>query len=144
LGTIYTVSVSDLILAIVILAGAAVVVWILELNPYSKQFQVYTQTCDNMILDNTHCKGAWHDNPVQSYAIHQSEKLIIANSNNQLEATTYESCEIQDSKNWTCENETTQENISVEDGLIIYAENSDTRQISRLQWLQNRFLEWLQ
>ena len=107
-------------------------VWVLELNPYSKQFQVYTQTCDNMILENTHCKGAWHDNPVQNYAIQQSTNQVIANSNNQLEPVIYETCQIKDSKNWACANETTQQSISVEDCLLYTSPSPRDATLSRM------------
>lgn len=136
-------SISDFILAILVLAVAACVIWVMELNPYSKQVQVYSQTCDKMILDNTHCKGKWHDNPIQTFTINQRANQILWNKQNQPDTVIYDTCTIQDSKNWACTDESTQQDLAVKDGLIIYAEKSDTRQITRLQWLQNKFLEKL-
>lgn len=136
-------SISDLILAVLVLAGITCAIWVMELNPYSKQVQVYTQTCDNMILDNTHCKGDWLDNPVQTYTINQSANQIISNLENNPDRTIFENCQIQDSKNWTCPNDITQQTIIFKDGFIVYKENSDTRQITRLKWLQNKFLEMI-
>lgn len=134
-------SISDLILAVVVLAGIACVIWVMELNPYSKEVQVYTQTCDNMILDNSHCKGKWLDNPIQAYTINQSANQIISNIENRPDPIVFENCQIQDSKNWICPSEVSQENLVFKDGFIVYSENSDTRQITRLEWLQNKFLE---
>jgi hypothetical protein len=134
-------SFSDLILTILVLAGIAFVVWVMDINPYSKQLQVYSQTCDNMILDNTYCKGKWTDNPVQTYAINLQENQIIYKSENQSESTIYETCSIQDSKNFSCTNEADEAVITVKDGMLIFEEKSAVQQITRLQWLQNKFLE---
>ena len=134
-------SFSDLILTILVLAGIACVVWIMDINPYSKQLQVYSQTCDNMILDNTYCKGKWTDNPIQTYTVNLQENKIIHKSENQSESTLYETCSIQDSKNFICTNEADEAIITVKNGIFIYEEKSAVQQISRLQWLQNKFLE---
>ncbi|QMU60860.1 MAG: hypothetical protein GKR92_03785 [Gammaproteobacteria bacterium] len=134
-------SFSDLILAILILTGAACIVWILDINPYDKKLHVYTQTCDNMILENTYCKGNWQDNPIEIFVINQDTKQIISKLENQHDSSIYESCTIRDRKNWLCSVGLTQQNITVKDGQITYSENSDTRQITRLEWLQNKFLK---
>jgi len=136
------VSFSDFILAILVLIGAACVIWILDLNPYSKQLQVYSQTCDNMILENTYCKGNWQDNPIETFTVNQEAAKIISKLENQIDTHIYEECAIQDRKNWVCTDELTQQNISIKDGLIIYTENNDRRQITRLEWLQNKVLEF--
>jgi len=94
-----------------------------------------------MILDNTHCKGEWHDNAVQNYSINQSINQIVLKTNDQGENTVFDNCEISDSKNWSCINSSTQEKLSVKDGLIVQSENTETRQISRLEWAQNKILE---
>lgn len=134
-------SVSDFILAILALIGFACVTWVLDLNPYSKRLQVYNQTCDNMILDKTYCKGDWLDNPVETFVVNQDSGQIISKLVNQSEPDIYQNCTIKDRKNWVCMDESTQQNITVKDGLIIYSDNSNTRQITRLQWLQNIILK---
>lgn len=134
-------SFSDFILTILILTGIACVVWVMDINPYSKQLQVYSQTCDNMILDNTHCKGTWTDNPVQTYAIKLQENQIIYKPGAQSESIVYQTCSIQDSKNWTCLDEANNPKITVKDGVVVIEEKSDIQQITRLQWLQNKFLK---
>jgi len=135
------VSFSDFILAILVLIGAACVIWVLDLNPYSKQLQVYSQTCDNMILDKTYCKGDWLDNPVETFLVNQDTGQIISKSENHSDSNIYQSCAIKDRKNWVCANEITQQNMTVKDGLIIYSNNNDSRQITRLQWLQGIILK---
>ena len=136
-------SFSDFILAILVLVGIACVIWILDLNPYSKQLQIYSQTCDNMILENTYCKGNWQDNPIETFIVTHDAAQVSFNLENQSDSVVYEDCEIQDRKNWACTDELTQQNITVKDGLVIYAENNDRRQITRLQWLQNKALEFV-
>lgn len=136
-------SFSDFILAIFVLIGAACVIWILDLNPYSKHLQVYTQTCDNMILENTYCKGDWQENPIETFTVNQDAAEIASKLENQLDTKIYEGCTIQDRKNWVCTDKLTKQNILVKDGLVIYAENNDRRQITRLQWLQNKVLEFV-
>ncbi len=138
---IHSVSFSDFILAVLVLCGVACIVWILDINPYSNKLQVYSQTCDNMILENTYCKGDWHDNPVETFSVMQDANQISSSAINQSEPVIYESCTIQDRKNWSCIDINTQDNITVRDGLIIKAENNDVRQISRLKWLQNYLLK---
>jgi len=134
-------SFSDFILAILVLVGISCVVWALDLNPYSKQFQVYSQSCDNMILENTFCKGNWHDNPINTFTVSQYSDQVISKLENQPESFIYKDCTIQDRKNWTCSDESTQLEINVEDGLIVYNEANNIRQISRIEWLQNKFLK---
>ena len=95
-------SFSDFILTILVLAGIACVVWVMDINPYSKKLQVYSQTCDNMILDNSYCKGKWSDNPIQTYEINLQDNQITHTAENQSESIVYETCSIQDSKNWSC------------------------------------------
>jgi len=134
-------SFSDFILAILVLIGAASVIWILDLNPYSKQLQVYSQTCDNMILENTYCKGNWQDNPVQTFIVDGNSNKITSTLENQTNSNIYQDCAIQDRKNWVCVDQITQEKITAKDGILIQTESSDVQQITRLQWLQNKFLE---
>lgn len=134
-------SFSDFILAILVLIAAACVIWILDLNPYSKQLQVYSQTCDNMILENTYCKGIWQDNPVQIFTVDGSTNQITSALENQTNSNIYQDCAIQDRKNWACTDPLTQEKITAKDGILIQTETSNVQQITRLQWLQNKFLE---
>ena len=134
-------SFSDFILAILVLIAAACVVWILDLNPYSNQLQVYSQTCDNMILNNTYCKGNWQDSPVQTFTVNESSNQITSTSEIQTISNIYQDCAIQDHKNWTCMDPVTQEKITAKEGILIENETSHVRQITRLQWLQNKFLD---
>jgi hypothetical protein len=83
---------SDFILAILVLIGISCVVWVYDLNPYSKHFQIYSQTCDNMILENTFCKGTWHDNPIKTFAVSEYSEQVIFNIEHQNESITYDSC----------------------------------------------------
>ena len=136
-------SFSDLILTIVVLAGIACVVWVMDINPYSKQLQIYSQTCDNMILENTYCKGKWTDNPIQTYLINLQENQIIQKSENQSELVIYENCSIQDSKNWACTNELNNSVVSVKNGIFQFEKNNPIQQITRLKWLQNKFIEFI-
>lgn len=133
-------SFSDLILTILVLAGIACVVWVMDINPYSKQLQVYSQTCDNMILDNSYCKGKWSDNPVQTYQVDLQAQQIQHRSQNSAESIIYETCSIQDSKNWTCTDDLSTPILSVKDGVFELEEGSPVQQITRLKWLQNKFL----
>ena len=94
-----------------------------------------------MILDNTYCKGKWEDNPVATYTVDQETKRITYTLENQLETEVYESCEIEDRKNWTCLIESSDETITVKDGKLQLPEKSDLRQITRLEWLQSKLLE---
>jgi len=94
-----------------------------------------------MILDKTYCKGDWLDNPVETFVVNQDSGQIISKLVNQSEPDIYQNCTIKDRKNWVCMDESTQQNITVKDGLIIYSDNSNTRQITRLQWLQNIILK---
>jgi hypothetical protein len=134
-------SFSDFILAILVLAGAACVLWILDINPYSNKLKVYSQICSNMILENTYCKGDWQDNPVETFTVNKSADQIIYEFEHQPGSSVYEGCTIQDRKNWVCTDESTNQYIMAKDGMLIYDDNSDTRQISRLEWLQNKFLK---
>lgn len=134
-------SFSDFILALLVLIGISCVIWVLDLNPYSKQFQVYNQTCDNMILENTFCKGVWSDSPTITFTVSEYSDQVISKIENQPESVTYDQCIIQDRKNWTCTEQATQLEIKVEDGIVSYSENNNVRQITRLQWLQNKFLK---
>ncbi len=134
-------SFSDFILAVLVLIGASFVVWVFDLNPYSKQFQVYSQTCDNMILENTFCKGKWQDSPTRTFIVSEYSDQVISKLDNQNEQITFDNCTVQDRKNWQCTDRSTQLEIKVKDGLIIYSEKNNIRQITRLQWLQNKFLQ---
>lgn len=96
-----------------------------------------------MILENTYCKGDWQDNPIETFIVNQDTTQIIFKLENQADSIVYEGCAIQDRKNWLCTDELTQQNITVKDGLIIFTENSDRRQITRLQWLQNKVQEFV-
>lgn len=136
-------SFSDFILAILVLIAAACVVWILDLNPYSKQLQIYSQTCDNMILENTYCKGNWQNNSVQTFTLDESSNQITTVLENLTNSNIYQDCAIQDRKNWVCIEPTTQESVTAKDGILIESEASNVRQITRLQWLQNKFLEFV-
>lgn len=133
-------SFSDFILTILVLAGIASVVWVMDINPYSKQLQVYSQTCDNMILENTYCKGKWSDNPVQTYQIDLQSQKILHRSESTVESIIYETCTIQDSKNWECIDASNDPVLSVKDGIFMFDENESVQQITRLKWLQNKFL----
>jgi hypothetical protein len=134
-------SFSDFILAILVLIGISFVVWVYDLNPYSKNFQIYSQTCDNMILEDTFCKGAWQDNPVKTFVVSEYSKQVITNSEDHGELITYDNCNVQDRKNWVCSEQTNQPELIVADGKIINAKDKNIQQITRLEWLQNKFLE---
>jgi len=98
-----------------------------------------------MILENTYCKGDWHDNPIETFLVNKEATQIISKLKNQADSDSgiYEGCAIDDRKNWMCTDELTQQNITVKDGFVIYDENNDRRQITRLQWLQNKVLEFI-
>ncbi len=94
-----------------------------------------------MILENTYCKGNWLDKPVETFTIDLTTDQVTSTIENKTDASVYTNCIIQDRKNWTCESTSLQKNISVIDGLINFGEKSDTRQITRLEWLQYKILE---
>lgn len=134
-------SLSDLILFILILAFTALVLWVLDINPYTDKFQAYTQECDNMILENTYCKGDWHDLPITNFKINKLSNQVIYKRADETSLKSFEGCSITDRKNWTCSSTDYESNtISVVDGLIQFEEKSTIRQITRLEWLQNKFL----
>lgn len=133
-------SFSDFILATLVLIGISGVIWVLDLNPYSKQFQVYSQSCDNMILENTYCKGVWQDSPTRTFVVSEFSDQVVSTIENINESIIYSDCTIQDRKNWSCIDPSTQQEIIVQDSMIINSENNNIRQITRLQWLQNKFL----
>ena len=134
-------SFSDFILAILVLAGAACIAWVYDFNPYSKKLHVYTQTCNNMILDNTYCKGDWVNNPATIFLLDDDAKTVARSDNNNTEAILYSDCTIQDRKNWDCQDEVLQKGITIKDGIITSKKDVDVRQISRLEWIQNLLLE---
>ncbi len=132
-------SFSDFILAILVLAGVACILWVYDINPYSAKLHVYTQTCDNMILDNTYCKGEWINNPTSVYVINKENNTVTYNDKDQ--SNTFSNCSIIDRKNWTCIDDTSNNEVIVKDGILVLAKNSDLKQISRLEWIQNKLLE---
>ena len=134
-------SFSDFILAILVLAGAVCVLWIFDFNPYSTKLHIYTQTCDHMILDNTYCKGDWVDDPTSIYTINNEDNSITRSFKQQSDTHIYSDCAITDRKNWMCIDDVSKTDITVKEGKIEFIENSDIRQISRLEWLQNKLLE---
>ena len=134
-------SFSDFVLAILVLAGAACIAWVYDFNPYSKKLHVYTQTCDNMILDNTYCKGNWVDNPATVFLINQDTKTVTRTDKDNVDTVTYSDCMIQDRKNWTCKDKTTHNDIVIKEGMIMSIIETDVRQISRLEWIQNLLLK---
>ena len=136
-------SISDFILAILIIAGITCILWIMDVHPYSNKLQVYNQTCTNMILDNTYCKGEWLDNPVITYQVDKNNNVISANVENTDTMINYSNCTISDRKNWSCINEINGEVIQATDGQMSYQniEVSDIRQITRFKWLQNKLLK---
>ena len=134
-------SFSDFILLILLLAFTALVLWVLDINPYTNKFHAYQQECDNMILENTYCKGNWQDLPVTRYTVNELAKQVIYQHDNETGVKAYEGCVIQDRKNWSCSKDYENETIVVTDGIIQFEEKSKIRQIKRLEWLQNKFLE---
>lgn len=93
-----------------------------------------------MILENTYCKGDWLDNPIKTFSLIQDTNQITATLGKHSQPIIYDSCTIQDRKNWSCTVKNTQENITVNNGLITLADNNSDRQITRLKWLQNKLL----
>lgn len=134
-------SFSDFLLFILILAFTALVLWVLDINPYTNKLQAYQQECDNMILDNSYCKGNWNDLPITQFTVNELAKQVIYQQSNDSSLKSYEGCTIIDRKNWTCPKDYEEGNVSVKDGMIQYENNSSVRQITRLEWLQNKFLE---
>lgn len=95
-----------------------------------------------MILNNTYCKGKWVDDPVMTYVVDKDNNLVTGTTNQQSDIIQYNNCSVLDRKNWSCTNEQTNEKIHAEDGRLSY-ENidiSEKRQITRLEWLQDRLL----
>ena len=98
-----------------------------------------------MILDNTYCKGSWVDQPTITYETNKADKTVIK-MDPQIPSTvvTYKDCSITDRKNWTCIITETEQVITISDGMINF-ENlglNDARQISRLEFLQDKFLKY--
>ena len=91
-------SFSDFILAILVLVGIAGVLWVYDINPYSTKLHVYTQTCDNMILDNTYCKGNWENNPTSIFFTNKENNTVTHSNKNQSNAKVYSACSIKDRK----------------------------------------------
>lgn len=134
---------SDFILLTLLLAFTAFVLWALDINPYTNKLQAYQQECDNMILDNSYCKGKWQDLPITQYTVNELAQQVIYQQSNDTSLKSYEGCSIVDRKNWTCPIDRENSSIAVSDGMIQFGENSSVRQITRLEWLQNRFLEYI-
>ncbi len=134
-------SFSDFILAILVLAVAGCIMWVYDINPYSTKLHVYTQTCDNMILDNTYCKGNWIDNPTSVFTIDKENNAVTYSDKDLASLSTYSNCSIIDRKNWTCIDDTSNNEVIVKDGILAIDKNSDLKQITRLEWLQNKLLE---
>jgi len=66
---------------------------------------------------------------------------VIYKRINETSLKSYEGCSITDRKNWTCPSTDYEGSaIDVVDGLIQFEEKSNIRQITRLNWLQNKFL----
>lgn len=125
----------------------ACVLWVIDINPYSKQLQVYKQSCEEMILDNSYCNSKWVDDPVITYLINSDQSTVTKTNKPPIDNTIYNNCSINDRKNWSCVISEINESIFSVDG-IITDESEDTlnigkRHITRLQWLQHRFLEKL-
>ena len=135
--------ISDFILAILILVGIACILWVMDIHPYSNKLQVYNQTCTEMILDNTYCKGKWVDDPKITYVIDKNNNLITASEEKHETNISYNNCSISDRKNWSCVNETSGELIQATDGQMSYQniEIGNKRQITRFEWLQNKLLK---
>ena len=134
-------SFSDFILAILVLTGAACALWMFDINPYSTKLHIYTQTCDNMILDNTYCKGDWVDDPTSIYTINNEENSVTRSFKQQSDTHVFSDCAITDRKNWMCIDDASETDITVKDGKLALIKNSDIRQISRLEWFQKKLLE---
>jgi len=126
----------------------ACVLWVLDINPYSKQLQVYNQSCEDMILDNSYCNGEWIDDPVLTYLVNADQSTITKTTNSQANGSiAYSNCAISDRKNWSCINNETNEGIFAIEGIVKNNNEVPTtigkQTITRLKWLQNRFLEKL-
>ncbi len=109
----------------------------MDINPFTKQLQIYNQTCTEMILDNTYCKGEWVDNPVATYNVDKASNQVTTSNGAQ-----FSNCTVIDRKNWECLVTDTSEIIQAKNGKVIL-ENKDQnskRQITRLEWLQNKLL----
>jgi len=77
----------------------ACVLWVLDINPYSKQLQVYNQSCEDMILDNSYCNGEWIDDPVLTYLVNADQSTITKTTNSQANGSiAYSNCAISDRK----------------------------------------------
>ena len=133
-------SFSDFVLAILVLATAALVLWVYDINPYTNKLQIYSQQCDNMILNNTYCKGTWQDKPVETYIVDQQAQQISLITENQTDMHTFENCSIEDRKNWSCDDTRSNKVLSAREGELMFGVKSDIQQITRLQWLQNKVL----
>lgn len=94
-----------------------------------------------MVLENTYCKGNWQDNPITSFSIDEEKKIVTRSIQHQSNVHIYPDCSIKDRKNWLCKGELSEQNITISDGMIIKTKDSGIRQISRMQWLQNKILE---
>ena len=136
-------SLSDFILTTLVLIGIALILWVYEINPYSKTLHIYTQSCDNMILDNTYCKGNWVDNPTSIFYIDKKNNTVTHTDANHSVNKTYANCLVADRKNWSCNDDITENIIAIEDGKLKFNETSDLRQITRFEWLQNKILDKL-
>ena len=134
-------SFSDFILAILVLASAGCILWVYDINPYSKKLHVYTQKCDNMILDNTYCKGDWIGSPTSLFVIDKENNTVTYIDKDQSSTNTYSNCSIIDRKNWTCIDDISNNEVIVKDGILALDKYSDLKQITRLEWLQNKLLE---
>ena len=134
---------SDFILAIFILTAAFCGLWIFDINPITNKIQIYNQQCTKMILDNTYCKGQWLDQPTITFTVDKIGNTIKKNSQNLSEPIIYNNCSVIDRKNWSCMATETNEEIFLKDGKLNYGSSvhKDTRQISRLKWVQNRLLK---
>ncbi len=124
------------------LAIIACAMWVMDINPISKELQVYNQTCTNMILDNTYCKGKWIDDPVLTYIVDKENNTVSRAVKDQPDVILYKNCSVLSRKNWSCAIEGSAQEILASDGKITHEtiENNEKRQITRLEWLQNRLL----
>ncbi len=136
---------SDLILTLIILILIIFGFWVADFNPLSNKLVVYPQSCTNMILDNTFCKGEWVDEPITAYLVDKENNSVISKTKDQDGIIQFKDCSIVDRKNWSCTMPESNVQISALDGIV--TANSDTasdrRQITRLQWLQNKFLDFI-
>lgn len=95
-----------------------------------------------MILDNTYCKGKWIDDPVLTYVVDKKNNSVTRMIKNQSNVIQYKNCSVLSRKNWSCATEESAEEIYASDGKITHEtfKNNEKRQITRLEWLQNRLL----